>query len=314
MTTSQRPDWDPKLAAALDRFSVPEPRDGWMDGISSAALTRRAPALGGLWKPHTRRAGWARRGFIAGTLTLSLMSATAAAAAGWFGSTAMQLPVISTIAKVIPDSVKPVENRLVHKRAPVKAKKDSATTDADFVLAPTPDISSETFRNNARAERIANRDARRAARGLPPLAQADRGLLTAFRSAKIDAERTAVIERARALRMKRQLANSTNATRPALAGQTSRPLCTVDQQNDPIGNNCRRFGRLGQRLQSAETFGGRPNRLTSICAALPKDRPIPWRCRNALDARASGDQAPTDAPTPPVEPNAEPTAEGHLEP
>ncbi|MEQ1548537.1 MAG: hypothetical protein ABL918_07805 [Chakrabartia sp.] len=290
MTTPLPPEWDPALSAALDRFSVPEPRADWMAGIASAAKTRRTPMFGRIWPTHARRTGWARRGFVTSAMSISLLSATAAAAAGWFGNTAMQLPVISMLAQAIPDAVKPVKlGRTEHHSKRSKTINASAESSTDIVIAPLPEIDFDALRREARAEHIANRletemarrDARRKARGLPPVPQQERALLTAFRAAKTDAERLAVLDRVRAIRAQRL--EKMERIRP----QHPNRLQLTERHPQQI-----------YRETPAKDADAIPEkrikRLQTACAAMAPNRPIPRICRRLMEHLPIKDQSLTE--------------------
>ncbi len=297
MITPLPPEWDPALSAALDRFSVPEPRADWMAGIASAATTRRAPLFGRIWPTHARRTGWARRGFVTSAISISLLSATAAAAAGWFGNTAMQLPVISMLAQAIPDAAKPVKlDRSEHHSERPKPISTSAKPSADIVIAPLPEIDFDVLRRDDRAEHIANRletemarrDARRKALGLPAIPQQEHALLTAFRVAKTDAERLAVLDRVRAIR--------------------TQHLERVERTRQHHPNRRQTTERRPQQIfketpaKNAETLPeNRFERIQKSCAAVESDRPIPRICRRLMERLPLKDQSLTEPASPTAE-------------
>jgi hypothetical protein len=310
MTAPQRPDWDPSLAAALDRFSVPEPRASLGDDIVAAALARTAPAPA-TTRPvsRDRRGGWMRaRTAMIGAVAMGLMSATAAAA-GWFGDGATRLPVISTIAAALPQAVKPAKHAKpqlakVEKPKPQQSKTQTAPVPPVIVPPPVPDIDIRQVEREARKERFANRleaelakrDARRAARGLPGNTERERALLEDFRAAKTPAEQKAVVDQARALREERKQAWARERERRiALGLPVAKPVCTAEQMREPAHPECR-----------PPMMNGGWQALRKIkCANIPLDRPLPPRCRPGFGQRlpeAVPDAAPSagEQPAKPV--------------
>lgn len=159
---------DPKMAAALDRFTVPGLPDGFEDRLVAAA-TGSTPPLPERVEPRHRRRGHWMRGprVIVGAAILGLMS-TAVAATAIFGDAARNVPVIGPIiASVVPAKPHP-------KLKPVPK---AAAAHGEARASPTPPpvmtvSESRTVRREAVAQRIANRIERRAERrkelGLPP--------------------------------------------------------------------------------------------------------------------------------------------------
>lgn len=162
------PAYDPKTAAALDRFTVPGLPEDFADRLVAAA-TAPQHALPARVEPRLNRRGSWLRGprVIVGAALLGLMS-TAVAATAIFGDVARDVPVIgSIIARVVPAKTHP-KVAVVHKAVPAHGEMQ-----AKVAPPPVTNVSErQAVRREVVAERIANRIERRAERrkelGLPP--------------------------------------------------------------------------------------------------------------------------------------------------
>jgi hypothetical protein len=303
--------FDPATRSILDQFDVPPMREGLADTIMAAAMTR--PTLKTTPSPTSRPLSWPRNGArhsgssrswarkgIATTImaTAAFMTVSAAAAAGgWFGERVVQLPVIRSIATVMPEIVKAkpkgeaktqVAAREILKPAPppVIIQKPAPTPDAAPQANPEPPVTPmaidmKPVRQEARVERFTSnaqraldaRDMRRAARGLPSNTQRERALIDQIRAAKSPEERATALTAARAVRQERRdrmelrrqqrgLAGSPGAAPvDGLAGsrRMALPLCSPEQARTPRINKCR------------------PPRRA--CADIPAGKWLPPRCR-----------------------------------
>lgn len=180
---------------ALDRMTVPPPSAGFADRIMAAAAVRQIEPA-----PPVRRRGrrWTRaRGFLAGGVALSLMSATAAAA-GLFGDTS-HIPVIGPMIAAVQSVAAP-------KAVAVKPRPTAPAKVAPPVAVPFSALP-RAAQNRAIADRVLSgierRDDARAARGLPPRRPAVAKKIEAFKAAT-PAEQEAIVERARGLREERR--------------------------------------------------------------------------------------------------------------
>lgn len=92
-----RNDFAPDLRAALDRFDVPTPRDGFAERMMAVTAPTSRPA------PRDRRGGWrlARRAII-GTVAAGMVSA-AAVASGLLGAAGIRVPVLTAMLAPAPD-------------------------------------------------------------------------------------------------------------------------------------------------------------------------------------------------------------------
>lgn len=306
--------WDNGLSALLDKFRVPAPRASLVEDIVAAATSRKPHTFLALWPNHTRRNGWARRGAVAGLVSFGLVSAAAAAATGWFGQKAMELPVIATIAKVLPVSVKIAASEPV-----IAAKKATIAAPAEPVEvaqadAPPKELLStaemteirRAFRVRRFADqferRIAMRDGRRAAFGLPADSEQDRALLIALRASANDSERIAIFEKIGRLHdaRRRELRPDGSMGRPHLAwgSKPRRPICTAEQAADPFSNHCRSAPPNGSRPainnpQDELTAARLMRRHMMRCDAIPLDLPLPRHCRPP-DAQSDFARPPAD--------------------
>lgn len=282
---------DPEFEKALDRLTVPAPRAGLIDDIMAAAQNRAAPAPAA-WDrgPRDRRGGWLRgHRVFAATLAATIMSATAAAAAGgWLGEAGTRLPVIAQIATVMPDAVKApaVRKAQFEKAALAEAPTKSGVAASGSSPAPAtlpPRVEKRIDRIETRLDR---RDARRAAMGLPANTAQERQLLDRFKSADTGAERKQVLQEARALRQERR------AERQAL------PVCTDAQADNPAGNGCRRQMRQGQMrgqmVQGQMSPERRAQLMERLCARMAENGRTPPRCRPMV----KGGPEPLTEPTP----------------
>jgi hypothetical protein len=266
---------DRDFDAALDRFSVPAPRAGLIDDIVAAAQTRAEPAPQA-WSraPKDRRGGWLRgHRVFAATMAATVLSATAAAAAGgWLGEAGSRLPVLAQIASVMPESVKAPSVRIAQqeKRALAAASAPTAAS-----LAPTQPLAVPPRQQKVvdRIEtRLERREARRAEMGLPAGTEKERALLDRFKTAETRAERREVIQEAKALRQERR------AERQAL------PVCAPDQARNAAANGCRPKMTPEKRAEIMER----------LCARMPENGRTPPRCRPIV----SGGPEPLRDPTP----------------
>jgi hypothetical protein len=92
-----RQDFAPDLSAALDRFGVPAPPEGFADRIMGVTAPVSRPAQ------RDRRGGWklARR-VVIGTLAAGMVSA-AAVASGLLGAAGIRVPVLTAMLAPKPD-------------------------------------------------------------------------------------------------------------------------------------------------------------------------------------------------------------------
>jgi hypothetical protein len=257
--------WDKHLSGALDQFDVPAPRASLADDIVAKAEAS-APVSAAPWPAsrRDRRSPWARR-MVLGVAAFSLSAA--AAATGWLGEPVRQLPVISSIATVIP---KAVQARPITKPKPVVAVKPKPKPAA--MSAPKPVTKPEPVapivqpvtetappENPIKKERIEaaaarieqrlnERDARRAERGLPSNTAEQRVMLEKFKAAQTPAERKAV-----------------------RAEFEARRAARIEQ----------RRARIEARRNQMQADGAsvRPFRARRNCEDIPPGRWIPPRCR-----------------------------------
>lgn len=117
-----RDDYGPALSAALDRFTVPAPREGFAERIVAAA----SQPVGREARRRDRRGTWrlARRVAI-GTLAAGLVSA-AAVASGLLGAAGIRVPVLTAMLApapkpkpVIRHEPRPVQQAMVTSKPPV---------------------------------------------------------------------------------------------------------------------------------------------------------------------------------------------------
>jgi hypothetical protein len=273
--------WDQHLSEALDHFDVPAPRASLADDIVAKAEAS-APVSAAPWPAsrRDRRSPWARR-MVLGVAAFSLSAA--AAATGWLGEPVRQLPVISSIATVIPKAVqaRPITKPKPQPVAAVKPKpkpapisvpkpvtkpEPAAPTVQPVTEAAPPVNPIKKERIEAAAARIEQRlnerDARRAERGLPSNTAEQRVMLEKFKAAQTPAERKAVraeFEARRAARIEQRRAR-------------------IETRRDQM----RADGALD-----------RPLRARRNCEDIPPGRWIPPRCR--LPAARPADQ-PADLP------------------
>ncbi len=211
MTDPIRKEADPGLDAMLDRFSVPAHAPDLASRIAAAALTRTDVAVTPMpAHPRDRRGPWARsRRAVIGVAAFGLMSATAAAA-GLFGEMPVRIPVITAfverVAKVAKPSPKPsAPSKQAKKTTPAPAPEPQVSLapipgPEDLVLTPEQRRAARAAKLAERLEqRIAENDARRAARGLPPKSGEPRAMVEKLRAAKTDADRRALLQEARAI-------------------------------------------------------------------------------------------------------------------
>lgn len=309
MTDPIRPNWDAGERAALDRFTVPAPRGSLAEDIVAAAMASGgiadAPASRA---PRDRRGSWMRGSRIAaGVMAVGLMSATAAAS-GWLGEAGSKLPVIATIATVIPDQIKA---KPAAKPAPVVVARAAPPVEA---MVPTPEVAALDPAAEQRAQAIIahadrieamldRKDARRKAAGLPSATVEERNLLSALRMAKTEEERASVMAELGKLKQARKAAFAGRAggEGPRLAfrgrqeGREMRaqlPACTPEQAAQPWANRCRPSPE--QRAATFQAFAER-------CRTVAADDPIAARCARAAERfgkrrRALGGEAADAAP------------------
>ena len=269
---------DPDFDKALDRFTTPAPRAGLIDDIVAAAQHRAAPSTQP-WDraPRDRRGGWLRghRAFAI-TMAATIMSATAAAAAGgWLGEAGTRLPVIAQIATVMPEAVKSPSMRKAEadKEALAAAKAPPMEAEAT-VAAPIPAVlppRAEKAVDRIEA-RLDARDARRAARGLPVDTEKERALLDKFKTAETREARRDVLQEARALR------NDRRADRQAL------PVCTAEQASHPAANGCRLPMSPERRAEI----------MKRLCAHMEENGRTPPRCRPEVKGGPEPYTGPTE--------------------
>ncbi len=92
-----REDFAPEMRTALDRFDVPDVRDGFAERMMAVTAPVSRPAL------RDRRGGWrlARRAII-GTVAAGMVSA-AAVASGLLGAAGIRVPVLTAMLAPAPD-------------------------------------------------------------------------------------------------------------------------------------------------------------------------------------------------------------------
>jgi len=127
-----RSDYSPDLAAALDRFEAPSPREGLAGRIVAAAMTPQAR----LPVPRDRRGGWqlARRVMI-GTMAAGALSA-AAVASGLLGAAGIRVPVLT--AMLAPEPA-PKSKPVIVRKPPVRTAEKPVTHIAEPEVAPLAD-------------------------------------------------------------------------------------------------------------------------------------------------------------------------------
>jgi len=269
---------DRDFDAALDRFAVPAPRAGLIDDIVAATASCAQPGSQH-WDraPRDRRGGWLRgHRVLAATMAATVLSATAAAAAGgWLGEASMRLPVLAQIASVMPEAAKAPSLRAAHREKQVVA---AASVPPAPTTAPTPTASPLAVppRQQKIVDRIETRlerrEARRAAMGLPADTEKERALLDRFKAADTRAARKEVIQEAKALRQERRV------ERQAL------PVCTPDQASNPAANGCRPKMTPERRAEI----------MARLCAQMAENGRTPPRCRPIV----KGGPEPLRDPTP----------------
>jgi hypothetical protein len=292
---------DDIFGGVLDQFVAPEPRRGLIDDIIAAASIR-APQS---WPSRTRSKLWARRGSVSLIAAFALMSATAGAAGGWFGERIIALPVISSIAAIIPDVVKAKPSAKPKPEAqpetkfaarPVPSPRQVAMTRPTAVpepaIKPTPirdQIDIAAIKQEAHAERVLDRvtkalnrrDARRAAFGLPVNSGPERAALAHLQSAQTLQERGEALAALKVLRVARRAAMEERRRTRAARGsddraetKARRPSCTAAQAAQPRRNQCR------------PVRAERGDRRWRDCNAVPEGRWLPPRCRRQADPMA----------------------------
>ncbi len=269
---------DRDFDAALDRFSVPAPRAGLIDDIVAAAQTRAEPGSQPWGRaPRDRRGGWLRgHRVVAATMAATVLSATAAAAAGgWLGEAGSRLPVLAQIASVMPESVKAPSVRIAQQEKRALAATSEPPVAVTASAPPTPPAAVPPRQQKVvdRIEtRLERREARRAEMGLPADTEKERALLNRFKTAETRAERREVIQEAKALRQERR------AERQAL------PVCAPDQARNAAANGCRPKMTPEKRAEIMER----------LCARMAENGRMPPRCRPIV----KGGPEPLADPTP----------------
>lgn len=270
---------DPEFDKALDRLTVPSPRAGLIDDIVAAAQIRPSTAPQP-WDraSRDRRGGWLRgHRVFAATIAATIMSATAAVAAGgWLGEAGTRLPVIAQIATVMPEAAKApairranIEKKRLAQAKPNPERAGSAPVSAAVPVALPPRVEQAADRMEARLDR---RDARRASLGLPANTAQERQLIDKLKAADTRAERKEVLQEARTVRQERR------AERQAL------PICTAEQADNPAANGCRRQMSPERRAQIMER----------LCGRMAENGSMPPRCRPLM----KGGPEPLSAQTP----------------
>lgn len=165
------PAYDPKTAAALDRFTVPVLPDDFADRLIAVVASSPAAFPPRVAPRRSGRGQWLRGPkVIVGAALLGLMS-TAVAATAIFGDVARDVPVIGTIiARVVPAKSHP-KRAVAHKVAPASGNMQAKVSPPPVTVAsPVPER--QAIRREIVAERIASRIERRVERrrelGLPP--------------------------------------------------------------------------------------------------------------------------------------------------
>jgi hypothetical protein len=296
-------EFDTGTRAVLDRYAVPAPRAGLVDAIVAAALSSPAipkPATA-IWPRSAPRGAWARRTMIGSIMLLSAVSAAAAAAGGWFGERAVQLPVISAIATVIPEIVKAkpkakAETRVAAKPIPKPVPPPTSLAPV-AKLSPTqaaqtfasPEVADQPAQQALRKERFAAkltqrldmRDVRRAERGLAPNTERERALLEQFRTAKSVEEKQAARASLRQLREERRSRFRQREDRDVLGAQAERTPTDAQQTDIRRGDRLRAYAQrpicTEQQVSAPRQNGCRVPRRT--CADIPKGAWLPPRCR-----------------------------------
>ncbi len=269
---------DRDVDAALDRFAVPAPRAGLIDDIVAATTSRAEPGPQS-WDraPRDRRGGWLRgHRVLAATMAATVLSATAAAAAGgWLGEAGSRLPVLAQIASVMPEAAKAPSLRAAHREKQVVSAV-SVPAIPTTVPAPSEPPHALPPRQQKAVDRIETRlerrEARRAAMGLPADTEKERALLDRFKAADTRAARKEVIQEAKALRQERRV------ERQAL------PVCAPDQASNPAANGCRPKMTPERRAEI----------MARLCAQMAENGRTPPRCRPIV----KGGPEPLRDPTP----------------
>ena len=134
-----RQDFAPDLSAALDRFSVPAPREGFAErimGVVTAPVLRPAS--------RDRRGGWRMmRRVVIGTVAAGMVSA-AAVASGLLGAAGIRVPVLTAMLapepapKPVAKKTKPVLRTAIAPKPPVALNKpeDPGLTDPGSIAPP----------------------------------------------------------------------------------------------------------------------------------------------------------------------------------
>jgi hypothetical protein len=152
-----RNDFAPDLGATLDRFTVPVPRDDFVDRIMAVTAPVSRPA------PRDRRGGWKLvRRVIIGTAVTGMVSA-AAVASGLLGAAGIRVPVLTAMLapepapKPVVKKVKPVIRvAAVPKPAVVVTKPaDPGLVDPGSIANPVDTRTLMARRAERRAERRA---------------------------------------------------------------------------------------------------------------------------------------------------------------
>jgi hypothetical protein len=300
-------EFDAGTRAVLDSFTVPAPRAGLVDAIVAAALSNPAtPNLANTaWPRSAARSAWARRTMIGSVMLLSAVSAAAAAAGGWFGERAVQLPVISAIATVIPEIVKAkpkakTETRVAAKAIPTPVPPPTVSAPvAKPVANPAPTPAAEAFASPEVAEKSAQqalrkerfaaklterldmRDVRRAQRGLAPNTERERALLEQFRAAQSDEEKKAARTSLRQLREERRSRFRQRTGQAVLGTPTDGAPADAQQTDIRRGDRLRAYAQrpicTDQQASAPQQNGCRLPRRK--CADIPKGAWLPPRCR-----------------------------------
>jgi len=181
----------------LLRAVEPPPVSGGFADRVMAALPAIEPTRSA---PRDRRGPWLRkRKIVIASVAAGLLSVGAAAAAGLLGGRMQRLPVIATIAEAVnPRPV--VAPKIIAKRPTTVTP--PAKKDASVSVLTELDARREMAAQRI-ADRIARREAWRAARGLPPVDPGIRRVAQARLEQLPPGERRALVERVQAIRNER---------------------------------------------------------------------------------------------------------------
>jgi hypothetical protein len=299
---------DPQFDAALDRFTVPPPSADLAARIIAAAESRANPVPSPLPSPapprrRDRRGAWKA---VIGVAAFGLMSATAAAA-GLFGPMPIRIPVLTAFVEStigVPPAPKPPAKKVEVKpaaKAPIPVAKAP-----EIKVPPLPEldniIQTPEARRAERARQIADRmeqrvvakEARRAARGLPPQTEAQRQMIDSLRNAKTDEERKAALK---TLREAHQARRAERARKMGIDPATLPPMRSAIPPRSGM-RGLTPEERMERRRQFREERAKRLERMRELQAVDPADlrdqsSPVPPPVSGPVPPPAMDKPAPT---------------------